>query len=118
MLGAKDGGLGKQQQVATGKIDRFVRCARVRDMSTGGAPVLAVNIPDGKGKDRQGMECGAWNVTRQGAEETAEVAQFGLFPNETVTDEDGEHFVVMRRQPGQHHATVEAAADKGTNSDT
>jgi hypothetical protein len=52
---------------------------------------------------------------RCGAEKTAEVAEFGVFPDKALADEDWVNLAVTARQLGEHHATVEAAADKGAN---
>src|ERR1035437_9027491 len=115
MFGAKDGGLGKQQQVATGKINRFVRCARVRNMSTGGAPVFAVKIANGKIKNGQRLNCSREASSRQ-AQRTAnkargyntkipaEMTQFRFFPNETVTDENWIELAGLARQRGKHRS--------------
>ena len=66
------------------------------------------------------MKNGQWFMVDGGcgAEEPAQMTEFGLFPNEAVADEDGVNSAVAAGQLGEHHATVEAAADQSTNGRT
>ena len=117
MRGTENGGLREQQQVAAGQIDSLVGRCGVGNAATGDTPVRAVEIADGKGEDGEredswSVESGAWS---EGAEKFAQRAPFSSFPHKPVTDEDGINFCVAFGQLGQHHATVEAAADQGAD---